>query len=485
MSEQRQRQVPPPTLPGVLLSAASALGAGDAGWLIGGSLRDELLGLVVKDVDIAIDGDAEAFSRRLADDVGGAVYSASDAFGTWRVVLASMHIDVAPLRVRPGERLPADRAERLVADLRARDLTINALARPLTGGDIVDPLGGLADLRARRLKPCSDTSFRDDPLRVIRMARLSRGLRFTPTHSAVAAAAPASALLARVSGERLREELSMLLAIRDPAGALRDLADWGALAVVLPEVDALRGVVQNDYHHHDVFGHTLEALGYVRGVVEQLGGEEYLTASPEAGLPGLDRIVPVSWAVLLHDIGKPAARDVGDDGRITFWRHDEIGSSMAADVAARLRMSSRLATFLRTLIRQHLRLGFLVREQPLTRRALTRYRRDVSPWVFESVVVSLCDRLATRGDKTSPASIARHYRLARTAWATVSKRPIPRLLTGEEVMELLHLEPGPPVGAALDALGEEIEAGDVTTPEQARSFLLTWWQSRGGSGPHA
>jgi hypothetical protein len=141
-------------------------------------------------------------------------------------------------------------------------------------------------------------------------------------------------------------------------------------------------------------------------------------------------------------------------------------------------MSNRFAACLGTLIRQHLRLGFLVREQPLTRRALARYRRDVEPWVFESVVVSLCDRLATRGDSTSPASMARHYRVARSVWTAVSKVPTPQMLSGDEVMELLGLEPGVAVGQALGALDEEVEAGEIATATEARAFLQDWWGER-------
>jgi tRNA nucleotidyltransferase/poly(A) polymerase len=186
----------------------------------------------------------------------------------------------------------------------------------------------------------------------------------------------------------------------------------------------------------------------------------------------------VSWAVLLHDIGKPAARRVDDEGRVLFWHHDEIGREMAAAVAVRLRMSNRFAAYLGTLVRQHLRLGFLVREQPLTRRALARYRRDVTPWVFESVVVSLCDRLATRGEKTSLTSMARHYRVARSVWTAVGKAPVPQVLSGHEVMELLGLDPGPAVGQALDALDEEVEAGEIATAAEARAFLLEWRAKR-------
>ena len=482
MSGGRQASAPPPSPDEVTAAARSVLGRGEAGWLVGGCLRDELLGLAVRDVDIVLDGAPEPFARALADRLGGAVFASSEAFGSWRIVLGGVHVDVAPLRPPPAGVEAATRDARLEADLLGRDVTMDALARPLDGGELVDPLGGLDDLAARRLRLCRPSALEDDPLRVLRLFRLARGFALLPEADAVDAARRAAPGLATVSGERVRDELSAILAGAEAPAAFRDLAVVGAVAVVLPELEGLRGVEQNPYHHLDVFGHTLEALGYVAGVVRQLGGERFLTPADEAGLPGVDPLVPVSWAVLLHDIGKPAARVVTDDGRVIFWHHDEIGRKMTADVAARLRMSSRSAAYLGTLVRQHLRLGFLVREQPLTRRAIARYRRDVSPWVFESVIVSLCDRLATRGEKTSLASMARHYRLARSVWSGVSKAPLPQLLSGDDVMALLGVEPGPAVGQALDALEEEVEAGEVTTSDEARDFLLAWWDVRDRDG---
>lgn len=483
MSGRPDGSAPPPSPDEVTAAARSALVPGEAGWLVGGCLRDELLGLPVRDVDIVVDGAAEPFSRSLADRLGGAVFASSDAFGTWRLVLGDMHVDVAPLRGEAGTPVtaapdPATRSARLEADLRARDFTVDAMGRALDGDELVDPLSGLDDLAARRLRLCSSSALDDDPLRVVRLARLARGFDLLPDTAATAAAPRAAAGLAAVSGERLRDELSAVLATGEAAAAFRDLAVWGALAVILPELDGLRGVEQNPYHHLDVFEHTLEALTYVRGVVEQLGGVGHLTPPSDAGLAGVAPLVPVLWAVLLHDIGKPAARKVDEEGRVIFWRHDEIGREMAAAIAARLRMSNRFAAYLGTLIRQHLRLGFLVREQPLTRRALARYRRDVTPWVFESVVVSLCDRLATRGEKTSLTSMARHYRVARSVWTAVGKAPVPQVLSGHEVMELLGLEPGVAVGQALDALEEEVEAGEITTAAEARAFLKDRWGER-------
>ncbi len=467
----------------VTAAARASLSPGEAGWLVGGCLRDELLGLPVRDIDIVLDGRPEPFARALAGRLGGAVFAASESYGTWRIVLGAVHVDVASLRGQ--ERGAVSRADRLEADLRARDFTVDALARPLDGGELVDPLDGIADLAARRLCLCSRGALQDDPLRVLRLFRLARAFDLLPEADAVDAARRAAPGLARVSGERVRDELCAVLAAADASAAFRDLAVVGALGVVLPELDALRGVGQNPYHHLDVFGHTLEALTYVSGVVRQLGGERHLTPPEEAGLSGVEPLVPVSWAVLLHDIGKPAVRVVSEDGRIIFWHHDETGRRMAGDIAARLRFSGRFTAYLGTLIRQHLRLGFLVREQPLTRRALARYRRDVEPWVFESVVVSLCDRLATRGEKTSLTSMARHYRLARSVWSAVSKTQSPSLLSGDDVMELLDIGPGPAVGQALDALREELEAGEVTDATGAREFLLGWWRARGPGQAHA
>ncbi|NLE22055.1 MAG: HD domain-containing protein [Actinobacteria bacterium] len=475
--DARRYAVTPPTPDEITRASLNAIGPGEAGWLVGGCLRDELLGRRVRDVDIAVDGRPEPLARALADRFGGAVYATSDVFGTWRVIVGDLHIDVAVLRGGPPGDPPdaRTRALRLEADLRARDVTVDALARPLDGHDIVDPLSGLSDLAAGRLRLCSPASLDDDPLRVLRLARLARVFELVPDAAATEAAFRAAPGLVRVSGERVRDELCSLLATRAASVALRDLAVWGALGVVLPEVDRLRGVGQNPYHHLDVFEHTLEALTYTAGVVGQLGGRRFLATPEETGLPGVEPLVPVSWAVLLHDIGKPAVRVVDDQGRVIFWHHDETGRQMCADIGRRFNLSNRFVEYVGTLVRQHLRLGFLTREQPLTRRALARYRRDVSPWVFESVVVSLCDRLATRGEKTSLASMARHYRLARTVWTEVSKIPAPQLLSGDDVMQVLGIEPGPAVGQALDALGEEIEAGEVTDADGARAFLLDWW----------
>jgi len=444
-----------------------SLARGEQAWLVGGAVRDAQMGRPSDDLDFVVHGDAGRLARVMADRAGGAVFRYSERFSTHRVVHAAGHADFAPLR-----------GESLAADLAARDFTVNALAQDVGTGELIDPLGGRADLQARRLRLCAPDALVADPVRIMRLVRLRHALEFEPEPRAVEAARAAAEGLTSVSGERLERELSALLGLPVPASAVRDLDGLGALVHVVPELAALKGVSQNPYHHLDVFEHTLEALEHLPGVVAQLGGERYLVDPQQLGLAAAGALVPLAYAVLLHDLGKPSIKKVDEEGRILFWHHDEVGAAMAVAVARRLKMSRRMEVFLALLVRQHLRLGFLVREAPLTPRALARYRRDVEPYVFESVALSLADRMATRGPSTPAVAIARHFRLAREIWTEVAKQPAALPLDGEQVMALLGLEPGPRVGAALDALREEVEAGEVAGAAEARAYLLLWSHRR-------
>src|SRR4051794_531890 len=231
--------------------ARSALGGAPV-WVVGGAVRDRLLGRDTEDLDLAVGGDPGpvAATLRRAAPRGAAAFQLSDEFGAWRVVAPdhAWHIDVNPLR---GD---------LEADLRARDVTINAMAEPLGGGELVDPTGGREDLAARRLRAASDTAFADDPLRTLRLARLAceLGLEVDPGTAALARASAAE--LDRVAPERVLAELKRIVGSRRPRAGIELAADLGVLEHALPEVAGLRGVEQNRYHNTDVLGHTLDVL---------------------------------------------------------------------------------------------------------------------------------------------------------------------------------------------------------------------------------
>jgi tRNA nucleotidyltransferase/poly(A) polymerase len=439
-------------------------------WVVGGAVRDRLLGRrgADDDVDLVVERDARAAARRIARAARGAAFELSDAFGGWRVVGPGQawQVDVTPLQ-----------GGSLASDLAARDLTVNAMAEALGGGEILDPHGGRADLEARRLRMVAPAAFDADPLRTLRVARLACELGFAVEPDTAAAVRAHARELDRVSPERVFAELKRIVVADDALAGLALMDDLGLTAVVLPEIEALHGVEQNPYHHRDVHGHTMEVLeasiALERDPAETLGPElaepvRMLLAEPLAD--GLTRAGGLRFGALLHDAAKPQTRIELPDGRIGFPRHDVEGAAIARDTLARLRASERLRAHVAALTRQHLRLGFLVHEAPLDRRAVYRYLRDTEPVSADVTLLSVADRLATRGRKADEA-IARHVALARDLLAAAladraAGRPAP-LVRGDELARALEIAPGPRLGELLEAIAEARFAGEIGTGEEA------------------
>jgi poly(A) polymerase len=473
-----------------------ALG-GERAWLVGGAVRDRALGRPVADLDVVLDGDPERAARTVARAAraaggGAACFALSERFGAWRVVARdnAWQVDV--------ERL---RGDSIQADLALRDFTVNAVAEPFDGTAPLDPLGGLADLRAGRLRLAAPRAFEEDPLRVLRLARVAVELDLTPERDAIAAARESASALEHVSSERVFLELRRIVAAERAVSGIELLGDLGASAVVLPELERMRGVEQSHYHHRDVYGHTLEVLeravaltgparcsgngsrsrvaeSYDRsGVAGALDGHAVavraLLAEPLAD--GMTRGEALRWGALLHDAAKPATRAVRPiDRRVTFFGHDALGAEIARDVLGRLRASVRLREHVAALVRHHLRLGFLVHEpQPLARGAVFEYLRACEPVEVDVTLLSVCDRLATRGSKAQRA-IEAHLALARRMLGDALRwredgQPAP-LLRGDELARELGIELGPRVGELLAGLARAQYTGEVSTREQALAF---------------
>ena len=361
------------------LQVARAALADRRAWLVGGALRDRVLGRRTADLDVVLDGDPAAGAHAVARAAGGAAcFALSEEFGAWRVVARdrSWQVDI--------ERLRADSLE---ADLALRDFTANAIAEPIEGGAPVDPLGGLADLSARRLRMAGPRAFADDPLRVLRLVRVAIELDLAPDAATLDAARATAPALGDVSPERLFMELRRIISAPRALRGLALMRDVGATAIVLPELQALRGVQQNRFHHLDVYDHTLEVLDQAIALSSDPGviAEDEVDRTALAGLLAqpladeLTRAEALRWGALLHDAAKPLTREVRpQDGRVTFIGHDVAGAELARAVLGRLRASERLRAHVAGLVRHHLLLGFLVHEpQPLSRRTVFGYLRTM------------------------------------------------------------------------------------------------------------
>ncbi len=450
----------------------------DDGWLVGGAIRDLVLGRAHDDWDVIVPGEPAVAAKAYARRVGGSPFPLSDRHGAWRVVEAGRTVDFTALH--GGD---------LAADLARRDLTANAIAVALADGAVSDPHHGLADLEAGVLRTVSDHAFSDDPLRLLRLPRLAVELGFTIAPATAALAARDAYRAPEASGERQFAELQRILGVADPAEALLLCDRLGVLNAVLPEVVALRGVEQSAFHHLDVFDHTLHVVDSVADIAANLGhyfADAATAAAIEVALAApldgtMDVRAGLRFGALFHDIAKPSTRTELGDGVVKFFGHELAGVAMLDTILGRFATSAALRRLCAVLVGHHLSLGFKIRERPLAARAAYRYAIDTAPYPLPSVVLSLGDRLATRGGRTRLRGLRRHHETAQEmAAAIIALGPVPPRLVApaDRIAVAVGLTPGPALGELVAALQEEQAAGAVGDEAGAIAFARTWLRDR-------
>lgn len=484
--------------PALFDAIAQRRSSAHAVYLVGGAVRDMLRGESAHDLDFAVSGGAILLARRVADTLGGNFFVLDEERDTGRVLWKN----------GDGE-LVADftalRASDLDGDLRGRDFTINAMALDLASPDhLIDPLHGAQDLHDNVLRACSPSSFRDDPLRVLRAVRQAIGLQLRIEPATLRALKAEAPRLADCSVERRRDELFRMLEGNRVAGCIRLMDAVGALPAVLPELTRLKGVHQTWPHVYDVWEHTLATVQNLEALLAVLSGtyvedsasglllglavmrlgrfrmqfEEHLNArtlNPLRSERGL-----LFLAALYHDIGKPEALKVEPDGRTRFFNHDSIGAHMLSVRAQRLALSNPEVEQLVRVVRQHMRVHFLANDVELpSSRSIYRFYRAAGAAGIDVCLLSLADLMATYGFNLKVEIWKRELDIVRElmeGWFERTEEVIapPRLVTGTELIATFNLTPGPVVGRALDALQEAQAAGEVHDREQAMAFVSSW-----------
>lgn len=459
-------------------------------FLVGGSVRDGLLGRPLADVDIAVSGDALAYARCLADLAGGAYVPLGERFGTARVALPGPDGEV---RQVDCSALQGDIAQ----DLARRDFTVNALAVVLAKFDgdwrraaVLDPFAGRADLDARVLRMTSPAVLDDDPLRLLRAVRLAAELGFTIEAATGQAIRERAALLATCAPERQRDELCRTLAVEGAAEWIELLDRLGLLVALLPELADGKGVAQPKEHHWDVFQHQVETVAaaeallarpatsngsqraYLRGVAGSGPWHPALKGYFDQQVGDLSRRTLLKLTALLHDVAKPATKTFEASGRMRFFGHEEKGAQMVSAMLARLRFSSQQMHAAATMVGNHLRPGQWSDGTPPTPRAVFRYFRDLGAMASDTIFLSLADHLAARGPSLEPAAWRLHVEAANAVLAQHFEQQQrtergQRLLTGRALMEAFGLPAGPIIGRLLAEVEEARAAGAVATTEEA------------------
>ncbi len=470
-------------------------------YLVGGVVRDALLGNTNADLDFVTNQGGVRLAFAAGDWLGAPAYPLDKSRDTGRVVLTE-------------ERLYLDfsvyRGSSLLEDLRRRDFTINAMALPASArraSSLVDPLGGAEDLRAKIIRLASENAISDDPIRALRGARLAIQLGFDLAPETIASMRKDGEGLRHVSGERIRDEALKLFQMAQPAQALGLLAKLDLLAIALPEIAALADVAQSPPHHEPVLAHTMRTLRWLSWLENLLFGRNIRSEMPAfaAGLEAqvretFDPYLPalrrhfqreivggltgwhlLRWGALWHDAGK-AATQTTEDGKIRFLGHDHAGAQLAKKRLKALKFSREGRDLIAGMANGHMRPLLLANEKSVSRRAIYRFYRACGEAGLDICLLALADHLATY-DRDSDSA---YFEANRATWekllAVVDRlidryvnqykqvvKP-PPLLTGNELMAALGLQPGPEVGRLLRLIEEGQAAGEINSQEEAVAF---------------
>lgn len=437
--------------------------------LVGGPVRDAFLGRETNDLDFATSADPDQILAVLKGNVD-AHWDIGRDYGTIGARMGDSTVEITTYRAdqydddsrKPNVVFGKD----LNDDLFRRDFAINAMALRLPDGVFVDPFSGLQDLLDGLIRTPGkpEDSFSDDPLRMMRAARFASQLGFQIHEDTFSAMKAMAERIEIVSAERIQGELSKLLLGANPREGLEALVDSGLAQIVIPELPALKLEIDEHHHHKDVYQHTLT-------VVEQAidYGKDY----------GLEDDLVLRLAALTHDIGKPATRKLEAGGAVTFYHHDVVGSKLATKRLRELKFDNDTIKAVSRLIELHLRF-FGYSDQPWSDSAIRRYVRDADEQLLRLHALTRAD-VTTRNQKKSDRLAHAYDDLEKRIAILAEQEELNAIrpdLSGEEIMEILGLTPGPEVGEAYRYLLElRLDEGPLSE-EEAKSRLLAWWQSR-------
>ena len=439
--------------------------------LVGGPVRDALLGRAVKDLDFTTNARAEDIQKTLKPWAEN-IWDVGIKFGTVGAKKDDFSLEITTYRSEiydPNSRKPeVNFGDSLTEDLKRRDFTINAIALKLPEFEIVDPHNGVTDLIKHKLAAPIDPEilFSEDPLRMLRAARFIAKLDLTVERNIISAVENLKSRLRVVSKERISDELSKLLLLSSPRKGLEFLVDAKLAEEFLPELPALQLEVDEHHRHKDVYHHTLIVL-------------EQAIDLEKSHSPNLEPDLVLRLAALLHDIGKPKTRKFETGGRVSFHHHEVVGARMAKKRLHDLRFSNEIVNDVAKLVELHLRFHGYGSGQ-WTDSAVRRYVRDAGDQIVRLHKLTRADS-TTRNQKKAE-ELQRNYDKLEVRIAELSQEEelakIRPDLNGQEIMQILNLPPGPLVGKAYEYLLEiRIEQGPLSK-DAAKANLLTWWQNQ-------
>lgn len=468
-------------------------------YVVGGFVRDVLLGRDTADIDIAVAADALEIAPKVATALGGKYVPLDRINRVGRVIL----VNKGEPSTKGQWKLDFSTVKGAIEqDLARRDFTIDAMAIDLSqlGKDythvpLIDPFNGWDDLHQGVIRTVVETAFESDAARLLRAMRLAAELDFSIDKETEALIQRYSYLIASVAGERVREELLRLLAIPQAGQLLPYLDKSGLITAMIPELAQAKGVEQPKEHFWNVFDHSIQTVIAVDFLLRQGAwpkdpGEEYTSEEVLAAAPwstrlaqhftlevssGSTRRLLLKLAALLHDIAKPQTKAVDARGRMRFLGHAKEGAVVAATILERLRFSAKEVKLVETMVRYHLRPGQMGQNELPSPRAIYRYFRDTGEAGIDILFLSLADHLATRGPQLNMAQWQEHARMVDYILTQRFEQEAlvvpPKLVDGHDLINIFGMSPGPRIGEFLEQVREAQASGELATREEALAYI--------------
>ena len=436
------------------------------GYLVGGSIRDLFTkNCVFCDRDISIKG-AENFARKIANKWDGTFIELDSENKIYRVVLPDKinFLDISELQGNSIEE-----------DLKRRDFTINAIAYDLANNEFIDVTGGLNDLKNKILRHIDDKNFEDDPLRILRAFRFYAVTGFKMTIELEKALKKYLPLALNPAKERINYEIMKLFGGDFASSALLKMDEFGLLEKIFPCVTEMKKVPPNTHHHLDLFHHVVETVRQIEILYNEISGfeKEHLDAVDFGGFP---RINHLKLAGFLHDIGKFSTWTIEEGGRHRFIKHDDVGSKMVIQLLRDLKFSKKQIEYISCMIKNHIYPSNVIVAPSLNEKVMMRYVRKMGDNVVDNIILAKADRLSARGvDITEEIVNTNISGLDKLLDFYLSKKdtlaPLPKLIDGREIMELLNIKPSPKLGEIINAINEAQLNGDITTHDEAVNYI--------------
>lgn len=436
-------------------------------YLVGGVLRDFYLDKENFDKDIIVEKNAQKFAKMLAKSLDATFIELDEENKIFRLVLKDKIncIDVAGLMGKNIEE-----------DLKRRDLTINSVAINLKTHEIIDVNGGIEDLKLKKIKGICEQNFVDDPLRLFRIFRFEALLGFDVDENLTKIVKKHAQKIGEVSVERVNYELMKLFSGEYCERVLLNMDNCGLLKEILPVSEDLKTVPPNLHHHLDLFRHSVEVVKQIQEIYEK-SSSEMKKHLEKIDFGGFSRLSHLKLAGFLHDIGKPSTWTIEEEtGKHRFIKHDDVGSKMAINVLKTLKFSKKQIDYISKMIKYHIYPSHVVCAPDINDKIYMRFVRKMEDNSIDVIVLAMADRFSARGIEITEDIVQKNIcnlQALLDFYLNVKEniKPLPKLLSGDEIMEMLNLKPSRELGEIIKQLKEAQLSGDIATKKQAMTFI--------------